>query len=57
MGGPYLTQFLMVSEEDALKKYTPEERQKIMENKREKDAEFEVFINRLKEQSKSKQNG
>ena len=52
-----MTQFLMVSEEDALKKYTPEERQKILENKKEKDAEFEVFINKLKEQSKSKQNG
>ncbi|KAH8885712.1 hypothetical protein GQ53DRAFT_751060 [Thozetella sp. PMI_491] len=56
VGGPYLTSRFMISEEEALKKYTPEERKRIMEKKREKDEEFEYFVSRLKEQTKSKQN-
>ncbi len=43
----------MITEEEALKKYTPEEREKIVGKKHEKDQEFEVFITRLKEQTRS----
>lgn len=53
VGGPWVTQKLMVSEEEALSRFTPEEQKKILQKKREKEQEFEAFVTKLKEQTKS----
>ncbi|KAH7176523.1 hypothetical protein EDB81DRAFT_41331 [Dactylonectria macrodidyma] len=53
VGGPAFTMWLTPTEEELRSKYNPELRKKSLENVVEKQQEFDDFVTRLKEYSKS----
>ncbi|KAH7019979.1 hypothetical protein EDB80DRAFT_701998 [Ilyonectria destructans] len=53
VGGPAFTMWLTPTEEELRSKYNPELRKKSLENVEEKQQEFDDFVMRLKEYSKS----
>ncbi|KAM5346893.1 hypothetical protein ACJ41O_009898 [Fusarium nematophilum] len=53
VGGPAFTMWLTPTEEELRSRYNPELRKKSLENREEKQQEFDDFVTRLKEYSKS----
>lgn len=53
MGGPALTYYVTPTEEELFKKYNPDLQKKSLENRDKNQAEFNHFVDRLKEYSKS----
>ncbi|KPM45088.1 hypothetical protein AK830_g1445 [Neonectria ditissima] len=53
VGGPAFTMWLTPTEEELRSKYNPELRKKSLENVEERQQEFDDFVTRLKEYSKS----
>lgn len=53
IGGPAFTAWVSPSEEEIRAKYNPELRQRSIEGKAAREAEFDEFVTRLKEYSKS----
>lgn len=53
VGGPAFTMWLTPTEEELRSKYNPELRKKSLENVEEKQQEFDDFVMKLKEYSKS----
>jgi len=52
IGGPAFTYWLVPTEEELFKKYNPELQKKSLENRQQKQEEFDYFVNKLKEYSK-----
>jgi len=53
VGGPAFTFWLVPTEEELFKKYNPDLQKKSLENRQQKQEEFDYFVNKLKEYSKS----
>lgn len=53
MGGPALTYYLTPTEEELFKKYNPDLQRKSLERRAERQQEFDDFVSRLKEYSRS----
>ncbi|KAG5993921.1 hypothetical protein E4U52_001579 [Claviceps spartinae] len=53
VGGPILTMRLMPTEDELRSRYNPELLKKSIEEREERQEEFDVFVNRLKEYSRS----
>ncbi|KAJ9155673.1 hypothetical protein NKR23_g1812 [Pleurostoma richardsiae] len=53
VGGPALTVWLRPTDEELFMKYNPELQKKSLENRFEKQKDFDDFVNKLKEYSKS----
>ncbi|KAF7560732.1 hypothetical protein G7046_g3401 [Stylonectria norvegica] len=53
VGGPAFTMWLSPTEEELRAKYNPELRKKSLENREEKQQDFDDFVTRLKQYSKS----
>lgn len=53
MGGPALTYWVSPTEEELFKKYNPDLQKKSLANRAEKQREFDDFVGKLKEYSKS----
>ncbi|CAM1502014.1 Fc.00g039980.m01.CDS01 [Cosmosporella sp. VM-42] len=53
VGGPAFTMWLTPTEEELRAKYNPELRKKSLENREEKQQEFDDFVTKLKQYSKS----
>ncbi|EXM09208.1 hypothetical protein FOIG_02123 [Fusarium odoratissimum NRRL 54006] len=53
VGGPAFTMWLTPTEEELRSRYNPELRKKSLENREERQQEFDDFVTRLKEYSKS----
>jgi hypothetical protein len=53
VGGPLFTAWISPSEEEIRAKYNPELRQRSIEGKAAREAEFDQFVTKLKEYSKS----
>jgi hypothetical protein len=53
VGGPAFTYWLTPTEEELFKKYNPELQKKSLENRQQKQEEFDQFVTKLKEYSKS----
>jgi len=53
VGGPALTWYLTPTDEELFQKYNPELQKKSLERRYEKQKEFDDFVSKLKEYSKS----
>ncbi|KAL1983945.1 hypothetical protein VTN96DRAFT_9719 [Rasamsonia emersonii] len=53
VGGPMFVQYIRPSEEELFKKYNPELQKKSLENRERREKEFDDYVNKLKEWSKS----
>lgn len=53
VGGPALTYYVTPTEEELFKRYNPELQKKSLERRTEKQEEFDYFVTKLKEYSKS----
>lgn len=53
VGGPALTYYLTPTEEELFKRYNPDLQKKSLANRQERQQDFDDFVCRLKEQSKS----
>lgn len=53
VGGPALTYYLTPTEEELFKKYNPDLQRKSLERRAERQEEFDHFVTKLKEYSKS----
>ncbi|EON66427.1 hypothetical protein W97_05524 [Coniosporium apollinis CBS 100218] len=53
IGGPYLVWYVTPTEEELFKKYNPELQKRSLQNRQQKQEEFDHFVNKLKEYSKS----
>lgn len=53
MGGPALTWYLTPTDEELFQKYSPELKKKSLEGRYERQKEFDDFVGKLKEYSKS----
>jgi hypothetical protein len=53
IGGPALVYYISPTEEELFKKYNPELQKRSLENRVEKQQEFDDFVGKLKEYSKS----
>lgn len=53
MGGPALTYWVSPTEEELFKKYNPDLQKKSLANRAERQREFDDFVGKLKEYSKS----
>ena len=53
MGGPALTWYLTPTDEELFKKYNPDLQRKSLERRFERQQEFDDFVTKLKEYSKS----
>ncbi|KAF3765105.1 hypothetical protein M406DRAFT_322881, partial [Cryphonectria parasitica EP155] len=53
IGGPALTYYVSPTEEELFKKYNPDLQKKSLERRTERQQEFDVFVSKLKEYSKS----
>lgn len=53
MGGPALTYWVSPTEEELFKKYNPDLQKKSLANRAERQKEFDDFVGKLKEYSKS----
>lgn len=53
MGGPALTYYLTPTEEELFQKYNPDLQRKSLEKRAERQQEFDDFVTKLKEYSKS----
>ncbi|OBT64100.1 hypothetical protein VE03_06267 [Pseudogymnoascus sp. 23342-1-I1] len=53
IGGPALTMWLTPTEEELFARYNPELQRRSLENREQKQEEFDNFVRRLKEYSKS----
>jgi hypothetical protein len=53
VGGPAFTMWLTPTEEELRSRYNPELRKKSLENREERQQDFDDFVTRLKEYSKS----
>ncbi|KAG5953642.1 hypothetical protein E4U58_000331 [Claviceps cyperi] len=53
VGGPLLTMRLMPTEDELRSRYNPDLLKKSTEEREERQEEFDVFVNRLKEYSRS----
>lgn len=53
VGGPALTWYLTPTDEELFQRYSPELKQKSLERRYEREKEFDDFVNKLKEYSKS----
>lgn len=53
VGGPALVYYVSPTEEDLFKKYNPDLQKKSLANRHEKQQEFDDFVSKLKEYSKS----
>jgi len=53
IGGPALVMYVTPTEEELFLKYNPELQKRSLENRREKQEDFDKFVNNLKEYSKS----
>ena len=56
IGGPALTMWVRPTEEELFERYSPELKQKSLEQRHQREKEFDDFVTRLKEQSKSDKN-
>jgi len=53
IGGPAFTWWVMPTEEELFKRYNPELQKRSLEKRQEKQQDFDNFVNKLKEYSKS----
>lgn len=53
VGGPALVYYVSPTEEELFKKYNPDLQKKSLANRHEKQQEFDEFVSKLKEYSKS----
>ncbi|KAF2721747.1 CBP4-domain-containing protein [Polychaeton citri CBS 116435] len=53
VGGPALIYYVMPTEEELFLRYNPELQRRSLENRQEKQEDFDKFVTRLKEYSKS----
>lgn len=53
VGGPAFTYWLTPTDEELFKRYNPELQKRSLENRYEKQKDFDDFVNKLKEYSKS----
>ncbi|KAK3068817.1 Assembly factor cbp4 [Teratosphaeriaceae sp. CCFEE 6253] len=53
IGGPALIYYVSPTEEELFLKYNPELQKRSLERRHEKQEEFDIFVNKLKEYSKS----
>lgn len=53
MGGPALTYWVSPTEQELFKKYNPDLQKKSLANRAERQREFDDFVGKLKEYSKS----
>lgn len=53
IGGPALIYYVMPTEEELFLKYNPELQKRSLERRQEKQEDFDQFVGRLKEYSKS----
>lgn len=53
MGGPALVYYVSPTEEELFKKYNPDLQKKSLANRSQKQEEFDDFVSKLKEYSKS----
>ncbi|KAF2499535.1 CBP4-domain-containing protein [Lophium mytilinum] len=53
IGGPALVMWVTPTEEELFLRYNPELQKRSLENRREKQEDFDQFVNNLKEYSKS----
>ncbi|KAG5970587.1 hypothetical protein E4U55_001563 [Claviceps digitariae] len=53
VGGPYLTMRLMPTEEELRSRYNPDLLKRSIEGRQEREQEYDEFVTRLKEYSKS----
>ncbi|KAJ4416047.1 Assembly factor cbp4 [Gnomoniopsis sp. IMI 355080] len=53
VGGPALVYYVSPTEEELFKKYNPDLQKKSLENRNQKQQEFDEFVSKLKEYSKS----
>ncbi|KAK1763525.1 assembly factor cbp4 [Phialemonium atrogriseum] len=53
VGGPAFTWYLTPTDEELFQRYSPELKQKSLERRYEREKEFDDFVNKLKEYSKS----
>ncbi|KAF2651964.1 CBP4-domain-containing protein [Lophiostoma macrostomum CBS 122681] len=53
IGGPALVWYVSPTEEEIFKKYSPELQKKSLENREQRQQEFDDFVTQLKEYSKS----
>lgn len=53
MGGPALVYYVSPTEEELFKKYNPDLQKKSLANRSQKQEEFDEFVSKLKEYSKS----
>lgn len=53
IGGPALTMYLTPTDEQLFKKYNPDLQRKSLERRHERQQEFDDFVTKLKEYSKS----
>ncbi|KAH6630446.1 hypothetical protein B0J18DRAFT_488233 [Chaetomium sp. MPI-SDFR-AT-0129] len=52
-GGPALVRYVQPTEEELFQKYNPELQKRSLENRAQREQEFDDFVNRLKKYSKS----
>ncbi|TPX10749.1 uncharacterized protein E0L32_008318 [Thyridium curvatum] len=55
IGGPALTYYVIPTDEELFQRYNPELKKRSLERRYETEKGFDDFVNKLKEQSKSKQ--
>ncbi|GAD91617.1 conserved hypothetical protein [Paecilomyces variotii No. 5] len=53
VGGPAFVEYVRPSEEELFKRYNPELQKKALENRDRREKEFDDYVNKLKEWSKS----
>lgn len=53
VGGPALTWYLVPTDEELFQKYSPELKQRSLEGRYERQKDFDDFVNKLKQYSKS----
>lgn len=53
IGGPALTMWLTPTEEELFKKYSPDLQKRALERREQTQVEFDAYVNKLKEYSKS----
>lgn len=53
VGGPALTYYVTPTEEELFERYSPDLKKKSLERREERQQEFDYFVTKLKEYSKS----
>ncbi|KAI4184741.1 MAG: hypothetical protein L6R41_004536 [Letrouitia leprolyta] len=53
IGGPALIYYVQPTDEELFKRYNPELQKRSLENRKERQQDFDNFVNKLKEYSKS----